>query len=49
MSDADRWCYEYPLRPDFTAQVVLPRDLTTAEAKRLCAMIETLPLPEEKP
>jgi hypothetical protein len=32
----------FPLRPDFLAQVVVPRDLTTAEAKRLSAFLLTL-------
>lgn len=34
--------YNYPLRPDFLVQVVLPRDLKADEAKRLCAFIGTL-------
>lgn len=32
----------YPLRPDFLAQVVIPRDLTSEEARRLCAFLLTL-------
>jgi hypothetical protein len=32
----------YPIRPDFLAQVVIPRDLTVNEAKRLGAFIMTL-------
>jgi len=32
----------YPLRDNFMAQVVLPRNLTTEEARRLCAFIRTL-------
>lgn len=32
----------YPLRPDFLAQVVIPRDLTTEEARRLGAFLLTL-------
>jgi hypothetical protein len=32
----------YPLRPDFLAQVVIPRDLTMEEAKRLGAFLTTL-------
>jgi hypothetical protein len=32
----------FPLRPDFLAQVVLPRDLKTEEAKRLAAFIATV-------
>jgi hypothetical protein len=31
----------YPLRSDFLAQVVIPRDLTTTEAKRLGAFLLT--------
>ncbi len=38
-------CYAYPMRPDFLAQLVVPRDLSAAEAKRLCAFIETLVIP----
>lgn len=38
----------YPLRPDMLAFVQVPRDLTQAEAERLCAMILTLPMPEPK-
>ncbi|MDP2794036.1 MAG: hypothetical protein Q8O25_08175 [Sulfurisoma sp.] len=32
----------YPLRPDFLAQVVIPRDLTADEARRLGAFLLTL-------
>ncbi len=32
----------FPLRPDFLAQVVIPRDLTVEEAKRLGAFLLTL-------
>lgn len=32
----------YPLRPDFLAQIVVPRDLSQLEAKRLGAFILTL-------
>jgi hypothetical protein len=46
-------CYEYPLRRDhsctFMAQVVLPRDLTTNDAERLCAFIMTLAQPSLSP
>lgn len=34
----------FPLRPDFLAQVVIPRDLKSDEAKRLAAFIATLAL-----
>ena len=42
-----RMCYDYPLRlePEFTAQVVLPRNMTRAEAERICAFIMTLAQP----
>lgn len=33
---------DYPLRPDFLAQVVIPRDLTTEEARRLVAFLLAL-------
>lgn len=39
-------CFSYPLRGDFLAQLVVPRNLTATEAKRLCAFIETLPIPD---
>ena len=32
----------YPLRPDFLAQVVIPRDMTVSEARRLSAFVMTL-------
>lgn len=32
----------YPLRESFVAQVVLPRDMTNDEARRICAFIRTL-------
>lgn len=37
--------YDFPLRADFMAQLVLPRDLTSAEAKRLMAFLESLVTP----
>jgi hypothetical protein len=33
---------QYPLRDNFIAQVVLPRNMTNEEARRLCAFIRTL-------
>lgn len=33
---------EYPLRPDFLAQVVVPRDMKADEARRFCAFVMTL-------
>jgi len=38
-------CYEYPLRPDFVAQLVIPRELTERDARRLCAFIQSLVMP----
>jgi len=35
-------CYEYPLRPNYLVQLVLPRDLTVSEAARLCGFIRAL-------
>jgi hypothetical protein len=37
-------CYDLPLRtePRFNAQVVLPDNMTTDEAKRLCTFVESL-------
>lgn len=34
--------HTFPLRADFLAQLVLPRDMKTAEAQRLCAFIRAL-------
>ena len=39
-------CYNFPLRSDFMAQLVLPQDLTEKEAKRLAAFIATLVVAE---
>lgn len=38
--------YVYPLRPDFDARVVVPRDLTLHETRRLAAFLATLAMPE---
>lgn len=38
--------YEFPMRPGFLAQVILPRNVTALEVARLCAMLKTLPVPE---
>ena len=35
-------CLEYPLREDFVAQLVIPRQLTEVDIDRLKAFIETL-------
>lgn len=32
----------FPLRPNYLAQIVVPRDLTTREAERLRKFIESL-------
>jgi hypothetical protein len=34
--------HEFPLRPDFMVQLVLPVNLTTKEARRLAAFLLTL-------
>lgn len=39
-------CLDFPLRPDFLAQLVIPREMYEYEAKRLCAFIMTLALKE---
>lgn len=45
-----KWlAYDYPLRPGDMAQLLLPTDLTEMEAKRLCAFIHTLVIPEAPP
>ena len=36
-----------PLRPDFLAQLILPYDLKPSEARRLCKLIEALPMEED--
>ena len=37
----------YPIQlTDFMSQLVLPRDLTQWEADRICALIQTLVIPE---
>lgn len=33
---------EFPLRADFLAQVIVPRDMKAEEARRLCAFVKTL-------
>jgi hypothetical protein len=37
-------CIDFPMRKGFLAQVVVPANMSPVEAKRLCAMINTLPL-----
>ena len=40
-----RWQeYPFPLRPNFTARLTLPTDLTADEVRRITAMLETLVL-----
>lgn len=38
---------QIPVRSDFMAQLVLPYDLRPLEAKRLCKLIEALPMSDE--
>lgn len=45
---AVRWLeLPFPLRPDFTATLIIPRDLTSAEAERIAAFINALTLPND--
>lgn len=39
-------CLDFPLRPDYLVQLVLPRDMTVKETARLCEFIRTLALPD---
>jgi hypothetical protein len=39
--------YAFPLRPDYQAQLVVPRDLTVRDAERLIEFIRTLVMPSE--
>ena len=48
-NEPKRMCFDYPLRPGFLAQVVLPRDMTSAEATRICAFIQTLAQTDREP
>jgi hypothetical protein len=43
------FCAEYPLRDDFTAQVVIPRDMTAQEAVRMYHFIMSLAQPRQTP
>lgn len=38
-------CNDFPLRLDYLAQVVVPRDMTAQEAERLCEFIRSLAQP----
>jgi len=40
-------CFDFPLRQDYLAQIVIPIDMTFIEAKRLCAFIESLTMPND--
>jgi hypothetical protein len=42
-------CLDFPMRPDFLAQIVVPRDMTKREAERLSAMIVTLSIADSNP
>jgi hypothetical protein len=42
-------CHHFPMRPGYLAQVVLPADLTTAEAKRLQDFLMSLVIPAKEP
>ena len=49
---ASSLCHGYWLhtrKPPFLCQIVLPRDLTSLEAERLCAFIMTLVVPVAPP
>lgn len=37
-----RLVFPFPVRPNFMAQLVIPRDMTKAEADRLCAFVMSL-------
>jgi hypothetical protein len=39
-------CNDFPLRPGYLAQVVIPRDMTQAEAARLAEFIKSMALPD---
>ena len=36
----------FPIRAGFLAQVVVPKNMTVAEAKRLCSFVESLASPD---
>lgn len=40
--ESKRLCNDFPMRPDFLAQVVIPRDMTKAEAQRLANFVLAL-------
>jgi hypothetical protein len=39
-------CHQFPLRPNYIAQVVVPTDLTREEADRLRAFLMSMAVPE---
>jgi hypothetical protein len=41
-------CHQLPLRPNFIAQAIVPRNLTSAEAVRLRAFLIALAMPEKQ-
>lgn len=42
LATATSLCLPFPLRPGFLAQIVIPRDMTEAEANRLCEFVHSL-------
>lgn len=42
-------CMPFPIRSHFMAQIVVPRDMTAAEAERLCVFVRTLAEPPAMP
>lgn len=41
MGDRQSILLDYPLRPDFMAHLILPRDLTAHEASQIVAFLQT--------
>lgn len=41
--------YDIPVRPGVRARLVLPADLTAAEAERLCRTVRAVAFPDEVP
>lgn len=44
-----RLVYDFPIRPNQWAQIVVPRQMTKEEAARLCAFVMSLALPDKTP
>jgi hypothetical protein len=40
--------FPFPLRPDFTAVLILPDDLTEREAERICANVRAIAMPPDE-